>query len=202
MGAQPGAGKTELEKVARYELGDNVVTCNADLFRDYHPYAETIKRQHESLYPELTAGYAQAWNNGLRAYCEANRLNYILETTFSSGQVMNETIRELKEKGYHVEIKLLAVHPKLSLLSTHIRYEEMKQKEETGRLVTKEAHDQRFAMIKPTLELVQSAALYDKRSFGSNWPGMPRSRRLRSSGNRWLLSISYTKSKSQTKFKK
>lgn len=38
----------------------------------------------------------------------------------------------------------------------------MREKEGTGRLVTKEAHDQRFAMIKPTLELVQSAALYDK----------------------------------------
>lgn len=74
-----------------------------------------IKSRFENHYPSLTAKYAQDWNNGLRAYCEANMLNYILETTFSSGPTMNKTIDELQQKGYRVEIKLLAVHPRLSL---------------------------------------------------------------------------------------
>ena len=162
LGAQPGAGKTELERITRVELGGNVVNCNADIFRDFHPQAEEIKQRFEDYYPQITAPFAQEWNKGLREYCEANRLNYILETTFSSGPKMNETIAELQQKGYRVEIKLLAVHPKLSLLSTHVRFEEMKLKENTGRLVGKEAHDNRYYMLAPTLFVVQGAELYNK----------------------------------------
>jgi hypothetical protein len=162
LGAQPGAGKTELERITRTELGGNVVNCNADIFRDFHPQAEEIKQRFEAYYPQITAPFAQEWNIGLREYCEASRLNYILETTFSSGPKMNETIAELQQKGYRVEIKLLAVHPKLSLLSTHVRFEEMKLKENTGRLVGKEAHDNRYYMLAPTLFVVQGAALYNK----------------------------------------
>jgi len=162
LGGQPGAGKTELEKLALKELGGHVISCNADLFRDYHPKAEEIKNNYEAYYPEITAKYAQDWNNGLRRYCEANRLNYILETTFSSGPAMNQTIAELQEKGYRVEIKLLAVHPLLSLLGTHIRFEEMKANEKAGRLVGKEAHDSRYNLVAPTLFSVQSELLYNR----------------------------------------
>lgn len=162
LGAQPGAGKTELERIARAELGGNIINCNADLFRDYHPDAHEIKSRFESYYPSLTAKYAQDWNNGLRAHCEANRLNYILETTFSSGPGMNKTIDELQKKGYRVEIKLLAIHPRLSLLGTHLRFEEMKSREKGGRMVGKEVHDQKYEMVAPTLYTVQSAALYNK----------------------------------------
>lgn len=161
LGAQPGAGKTELEKEASSTLSDNVVICNADLFRDFHPATMSIKRDHEQHYPEITARYARDWNNGLRDYCEANRLNFILETTFSSGTVMTETIAALKRKGYRVDIKLLAVHPAISLLGSHLRFEEMKAAEGSGRSVGKQAHDQRFAMIAQTLHLVQKASAYD-----------------------------------------
>ena len=151
-----------MERIARTELGGNIISCNADTFRDYHPKSEEIKQRFENYYPEITATIAQAWNNGLREYCEANRLNYILETTFSSGPKMNETIVGLQEKGYFVQIKLLAVHPRLSLLNTHIRFEEMKLKENSGRQVGKEAHDNRYYMLAPTLFVVQHEALYSK----------------------------------------
>ena len=82
LGGQPGCGKTELEKIASDELGGNVMVCNGDIFRDYHPQAETIKADFEAYYLELTVKTAHAWNQGLREYCEQRRLNYILETTF------------------------------------------------------------------------------------------------------------------------
>lgn len=162
LGAQPGAGKTELEKQARTELFDNVVTCNADLFRDFHPHANLIRAKHPSYYPELTAGYAQAWNKGLRDYCEAHKLSYILETTFSSGELMNQTIGQLKELGYRIELKLLAVHPKLSLLGTQVRYESMLAVEGSGRQVSISAHEERFVNLPKTLGLVQQERLYDE----------------------------------------
>ncbi|MEO8948540.1 MAG: zeta toxin family protein, partial [Mucilaginibacter sp.] len=162
LGGQPGAGKTELEKIAATELGGNVLACNADIFRDYHPHAKYIRANLEDQLPELTAPAAQRWNNAIRAYCEANRFNYILETTFSSGAMMNDTIKDLKTKGYRVGIKLLALHPKLSLLGTHLRFERGKSEEGTGRTVGKKVHDERFEKIIPTLTAVELAARYDK----------------------------------------
>jgi predicted ABC-type ATPase len=169
LGAQPGAGKTELERVARIELNENVMVCNPDNLRDYHPEAETIKQYHEQYYPDLTTEYAQAWKNELINYCLANRLNFIMETTFASGPDINRIIREMKDRDYRVEIKLLAVHPRLSLLGTQVRFEEMKAKEEAGRVVSKEVHDDRYAKLIPTLYLVQSEGLYDKiQIYGRN----------------------------------
>jgi len=75
---------------------------------------------------------------------------------------MNQTIAELQEKGYRIGIKLLAVHPLLSLLGTHIRFEEMKANEKAGRLVGKEAHDSRYNLVTPTLFSVQSESLYNR----------------------------------------
>lgn len=75
---------------------------------------------------------------------------------------MNKTIAELQQKSYRVEIKLLAVHPRLSLLGTHIRFEDMKAKEMGGRAVGKDAHDSRYNLIAPTLFAVQSESLYHK----------------------------------------
>ncbi len=146
------------------------MNCNADLFRDFHPFGEEIKQKFEADYPELTSGHAQGWKNGLRDHCEANRLNYIMETTFSSGFDINKTIAEMKAKEYRVEIKLLAVHPRLSFLGTQLRFEKMKDDEGVGRMVNKEAHDWRYHRLAPTIFLVQGDHLYDKMQvYGRNY---------------------------------
>jgi hypothetical protein len=97
----------------------------------------------------------------LKAYCEDNRLNYILETTFSSGETMNNTIRALKDKDYAVYVMVLAVNKRLSFLGTRLRYEGMKATTGYGRLVDPSVHDQKYANVEATLEAVHRASLYD-----------------------------------------
>ncbi|MDB5090706.1 MAG: hypothetical protein JWR09_4700 [Mucilaginibacter sp.] len=169
LGAQPGAGKTLLENIAMEELGDNVVVCSLDNLRDFHPDVEEIKRKHEAYYPELTGDYAWDWRIGLMAYCVENRLNFIMETTFSDGQFINNIISGLREKDYRAEIKLLAVHPRLSLLGTEERFEGQKLREEGGRTIGKEVHDDKYSNLIPALITVQSASLYNKlQVYGRN----------------------------------
>lgn len=160
-GAQPGAGKTELQKVAEAKFRGNVVICNADNFRDYHPLAHEIKLNFPEHYPDLTADYAQKWNDRLCEYCRENRLNYILETTFPSGNRLSNTIVELKENGYRVDIMLLAVHPRLSLLGTYMRYEDSMEKTGLGRKVSREAHDLRFNSITETIRAILTPSRFD-----------------------------------------
>ncbi|SFW27032.1 Predicted ABC-type ATPase [Sinomicrobium oceani] len=162
LGAQPGAGKTELQKEAEYSLLKNAVICNADNFRDYHPLADEIKRKHPVYYPDITAKYSKRWNDELSRYCREHRLNYILETTFASGKQLSETIKEVKEKGYRAVIKLLAVAPRLSMLGTYLRYEKSIEETGMGRQVSRKAHDERFHAIPDTLGEIQWPKIYDE----------------------------------------
>lgn len=161
LGAQPGAGKTELQKEAELKLFKNAVICNADNFRDFHPSALEIKKNHPIQYPDITAEYAQRWNDELCKHCLANHLNYILETTFRSGDQLNETIKTARLNGYWIEIHLLAVNARLSRLGIHYRYEQMLAATGFGRRVSRRDHDLRFDAIPYALKKVQDAQLYD-----------------------------------------
>jgi predicted ABC-type ATPase len=165
LGAQPGAGKTELQKEAESQLAGNAVICNADNFRDYHPLAHEIKRDHPSFYPDVTAALAQRWNDSLVKHCVVEKLNFILETTFSSGRRLNQTIYSFKEAGYQVDVMLLAVSPKLSLLGTYLRYEHSIATIGTGRQVSQISHDSRFEMIPRTIASISQLPLFDNFSL-------------------------------------
>lgn len=169
VGAQPGSGKSLLENVALQDLGYNAIVCNLDKLRDFHPSADKIKSDHEAYYPELTGDYAWKWREGLMDHCVKNRLNFVMEVTFANGDDINKLMQQLKESDYRVDLKLLAVHPKLSLLGTQVRYEKQKFEEASGRMIDKEAHDERYSKLVPSLIKVQNAALYDKMQiYGRN----------------------------------
>ncbi|GAA4930261.1 zeta toxin family protein [Mucilaginibacter defluvii] len=161
IGAQPGAGKTELQKHAELKLSKNAVLCNADNFRDVHPFSKDIKQFHPDDYASLTAEYAQRWNDELCKYCLDHKLNYILETTFRSGDQLNATISHAKQNGYQVDIFLLAVHERLSRLGIQYRYEEALAATGFGRKVSLYDHDIRYMSIPFALRRVQNAGLYD-----------------------------------------
>ncbi|MHA4740678.1 zeta toxin family protein [Dyadobacter sp. MSC1_007] len=165
LGAQPGAGKTELQKEAESQLAGNAVICNADNLRDYHPQAHEIKKDHPRFYPDITAPLAQRWNDSLVKHCVDKKLNFILETTFSSGRRLNQTIYFFKEAGYQVDIMLLAVSPKLSLLGTYLRYEHSLATLGTGRRVSQISHDSRFEMIPRTIASISQLPLFDNFSL-------------------------------------
>jgi predicted ABC-type ATPase len=161
LGGQPGSGKGELITQAQVVLGINTVIINADDFRDQHPLHKEIKSNHGKYYPEITSDYSLVWGDTLRKYCEDNHFNYILETTFSSGERMNDTIKAMKDKGFYVAIMLLSVHPNLSFLGTRLRFEAMLSQSGFGRLVSKQQHDLRYNRIIATLKVVLKAKLYD-----------------------------------------
>ncbi|MDB5086494.1 MAG: hypothetical protein JWR09_488 [Mucilaginibacter sp.] len=162
LGGQPGSGKGELITIAQKMIHDNLVICNADDFRDFHPDSDEIKSLYEIDYPEITVTYSQSWNDGLRTYCESNRLSYVMETTFTSRERMNDTIREIKGKRYNIILLLLAVNERFSVLGTYLRYEEMKFVSGYGRRVSKKIHDEKYKLVPETLRVVQEAKLYDQ----------------------------------------
>ena len=161
LGGQPGSGKGELTHFAVEFLKGNTVICNADDYRDHHPKSDEIKSLHEEHYPEVTVVYSHQWNRLLMEYCISEKLNFVLETTFSSGEGMNQTIAMLKDAGYQVYLKIIAVNKLLSFMSTRLRYENMKADFGFGRLVDPAAHDDKYYKVEQTLRIVQEKKAYD-----------------------------------------
>jgi len=157
----PGSGKRELEKEAGSTLGDILVICNPDNLRDFHPVSRRLKRIYPQFYAAITTEYAQKWNDLLCVYCEDNRLNYILEPTFSSDCYLDEKIREMKDRGYIVDIMLLAVNPRFSLLGTHLYYENCLELVGFASKVSKEDHDRYFNAIPAIIETITNNPLFD-----------------------------------------
>lgn len=161
LGAQPGAGKTELQKLSEVECLKNVVVCNGDNFRDYHPFAREIKKYHEILYPEVTAVFTHPWSLGLQKHCREKKLSYILETTLQNGEGVNNILKRGKDEGFSTELKVLAINGKLSYLGTELRYENMVKHEGYGRIVGKTAHDLRYQALPNAFKFVTERRLYN-----------------------------------------
>ncbi|WP_160139633.1 zeta toxin family protein [Chryseobacterium sp. c4a] len=179
----PGSGIIELEKVAGSILMERAVICNPDNLRDFHPLSRRLKRNYPDLYAGIITEYAQKWNDLLCAYCQDNRLNYILETTFSSGSYLEEKIGEIKNRGYVVDIMLLAVNPRFSLLGTYIHYENCLELLGFANKVSKVAHDLYFDAMPTAIQAITKNPIYDNiyiysRSMEQEYSGLVEGLRL------------------------
>ncbi len=161
IGGQPGSGKSEIQGVEELNFAKNIVICNADNFRDAHPLATLLKKNYPQLYPELTVPFAHRWAQALQHHCITNSFNYILETTLRDGNAINNTIKTIKDAGFKTRLDALAVNEKLSLLGIELRFEKMLAEEDSGRMVTKEAHDLRYKAIPDALRVIANAGQLD-----------------------------------------
>lgn len=144
VGAQPGAGKSQILNLLKAEFNQNIVICNADDYRKFHPQTNEILQQHESYFLDITTGLAQKLNLMLRNECKQRGLNFALEITMRDGAGANATIDAIKKSGFTCNIDLLAVNDKWSRLGTVERLEGQRAIEKYGRMVSTEAHDERY----------------------------------------------------------
>lgn len=172
IGGQAGAGKTALQKETEIHLKNNLVVCNSDDWREFHPQIELIKHKHESDYANITGRDADKWNRGLASCCIQHGYNFLFETTFASAEIINEILTEIQNSQHKFEthIKLVAINPKLSLLGIHLRYETQKSESKAtnnpaipngfGRYVPVDVHNKKFGKIPETLKAVIEAAKF------------------------------------------
>jgi len=74
---------------------------------------------------------------------------------------MNELIRAFRFAGYGVDVHLLSVDRKLSLLGIRDREEAMIRRSGAARVISVERHDQRYHALPNALARVAEAKLYD-----------------------------------------
>ena len=76
------------------------------------------------------------------------------------GPIVN-TLQRLKQQGYRVIVRVMAVHESISLLGTYERYEEQKQIFGYGRAVPEESHDAAYHGMLKTIERIEKEKLFD-----------------------------------------
>jgi predicted ABC-type ATPase len=157
---QPGSGKTELIDLIRSSLEDNILLCNADDLRNYHPEYVKIMRDYESEATDITWPFARDWNNRLIGYGVEKRLNVLIETTGKDRELVLKTLLEKKAAGYITNMHILAIPKRFSWLGIHLRYESMRNSQQFGRIVTDAQHQERFEKLCENVPaLVESAHL-------------------------------------------
>lgn len=162
VGAQPGAGKSQILNLLKTEFQNNIVICNADDYRKFHPETEEILFLHEPYFPDITTGLAQNLNLMLRNECKSRGFNFALEITLGDGAGANATIQGIKNSGFICHLDIMAVNEKWSRLGIVERLEAQRAIEKYGQVVSTEVHDERYHAMPNALMEVTTKKLFDQ----------------------------------------
>ncbi len=157
LGGQSGAGKTTLHRIFKKELEDNCIIINGDEFRPYHPRYKELKEAYgEDAVTKLSKFSGQMVEELVDTLSEEG-YNLIIEGTLRTAEVPLKTAKKLKEKGYDVDLGLMAVKPQISYLSTIDRYEKMLDKGVNTRITPKEHHDKIVDSLAENVDIIYNS---------------------------------------------
>ena len=125
LGGQSGAGKTTIHRIKQKEFQGNIVIIDGDSFRSQHPHYLELQQEYGKDSVEYTKDFAGKMVESLVTELSHLGYNLLIEGTLRTIDVPKKTAQLLKSKGYEVQLAIIATKPKLSYLSTLIRYEEL-----------------------------------------------------------------------------
>ncbi|KAA0967515.1 toxin PezT [Streptococcus cristatus] len=142
LGGQSGAGKTVIHRIKQKEFQGNIIIIDGDSFRSQHPRYIELHQEYGKDSVEYTKDFAGKMVESLVTELSHLGYNLLIEGTLRTIDVPKKTAQLLKNKGYVVQLALIATKPKLSYLSTLIRYEELYAiNPNQARATPKEHHD-------------------------------------------------------------
>lgn len=185
LAGQPGAGKGHLcrEALEELEARGGAVRIDPDELREYHKYAQFLAEPSRDM--EAAARVhedASQWAKALRRDVIAGRYDLVVDTTLGNPDGAEKLCRELRENGYEIEVRAMAVKPEISRLVCLQRFEEgkahyeaqkgscdnlglpMEYREDAHfyRYVPREVHDEAYRALPDSLERIEKNGLADK----------------------------------------
>ncbi|CEH39650.1 conserved hypothetical protein [Xanthomonas citri pv. citri] len=162
LGGQPGAGKAGLASSALDELAGNAVKIDADELRKNHPRYIALMREDDCTAADRTHGDAGPWAVKLTSAAMAARRNLIVDGTMRDPDNLAKLCRKLRDAGYRIEARVMAVNALASRLSIHERYERQVQANGFGRWSNRDKHDAAFVGVPLTVEKLETEQLVDR----------------------------------------
>jgi predicted ABC-type ATPase len=142
FGGQPGAGKSAAVDATVRELGERggAVQVIGDELRSYHPrYAELMAQDDKTaaFYTDRDSG---RWVEKAIQHAKDLRVNLVIEGTMRDGTKVAETMTSLRQAGYEIDARALAVNERLSWQGVMQRYEEQRNDRGSGRMTAPHSH--------------------------------------------------------------
>lgn len=163
LGGQPGSGKSALAAEAIRELRANggAVVIDADRMREENPRYKQLSREDPQHAADRTQKEAGEWATRLTLAAVENRRNLVVDGTMRSPENLRDLTTHLKENGYEVEARVLAVNAETSITRARLRFEEQVAERGTGRFVNKEQHDNAYTGMVESVRALERDKLTD-----------------------------------------
>ncbi len=140
-GGQPGSGKAMIAAQAMKELGHNAVRVDADELRPYHKDYLRLQREGVKNASDLVHADAGQWAVSLTNAAMEQKFNLVIDGTMRDPNAITAVANRLRQSGYQVEGRVMAVNELVSTMHVHKRYEAQMMSQGVGRFSTKDQHD-------------------------------------------------------------
>jgi len=156
LAGQPGAGKGGIGEVAEAEFRHDVAVIDPDRLRNFHPAIDDFRSQNPVIWSGRTHPDASAWADETFEIASGGKKNLILDKTLSNGERAVELIKDLQQRGYEVEVRVVATHKLESELGVDRRFTKGIDIDGYGRHVPKSARDAIYDSIPRSLDILQA----------------------------------------------
>lgn len=164
VGGQPGAGKTELTAEAVREARERggAVVIDSDRMREENPRFKQLSREDPQNAADRTQREAAEWSTRLTMAAMEGRRDLVIDGTMRDPANVRDIATRLKENGYQVEARVMAVDPETSITRARLRFEEQVAERGTGRFVNQEQHDRAYEGVPASLRAIEAEKLMDR----------------------------------------
>ena len=161
VGGQPGCEKGGVIAYTKNQVEANgkcIILITTDEYKPYHPNAIEIARNYPTEYVEIVEQDAGPWTGSIMKKAIDDKHNFIFEGTLKNDRILDR-IQELKQNGFNVTVRALAVPRLESLLTVHERYEKQMEVLTYGRLISIEHHNKAYDGIPAVVDKIEKSGL-------------------------------------------
>lgn len=163
LGGQPGSGKSEIALMAAQELNarGGAVVIDADQLREKNPAYKKLSITDPKNAADLTHKEAAEWARRLTTAMVQGRRNLVIDGTMRDPKGILTLAAKLREHGYTVEARVIAVNPEVSINRARLRFEEQVAIRGVGRFVNQAQHDVAYKGLADSVSALESARAVD-----------------------------------------
>ena len=164
FGGQPGAGKSAFvgDAVKEFRLRGGASEIIGDDLRDHHPFYFTLGKMDDKTAAFYTDRDTALWVEKAIAEAKERRVNVVIEGTMRNADKVAATMLNLREAGYLIDARVLAVPYRLSEQGIMLRYERQKADRGSGRMTTPEAHQAGYEGMLRTIDQIETQKMADR----------------------------------------
>lgn len=134
-----GSGKTALNGYALRQFeNDNLVIINNDELKAFHPKADEIAKRYPEVYIKVVNEVSKHWTDNLMDKAIEGRYNVLYEGTGRKIKIFENMIAKMRQQGYRIIVRAMAVNELNCLMSMVERYEGQVEEKGWGRSVSAE----------------------------------------------------------------